>query len=370
MQKWQLRPSRIGHLRRASCGHRFFNSNSHSLRSDETSSTSRPQSPRQLNSRQTSARASRDILGLRFVAPGGFARSQTSTDREQRVVRRVGAGQDNSTRVQGNGEDTSLARKQTPRFSINNGKRDLGEVKTRGDVEGGGQRKRKSFGKGGRQKRGLEEAAAEEEDEDEQDPTPQRELEFIEALEDHLKKPEVRFAPETFTHDDLITNRVATAVGHLGAFSEIDEATSRLAKREDTRFGSDADLARKLMAGQLVKFKDVAEKIRVTSLAEGWAGETANKIQAKLGEPVQTLEVGFVPIGPDVRKSLTDKVVRGHYREIKAVKGDSVKDKSMDHIAKSVLKNGSYSPTAGQSMLDYIEKMWPPQSEGPVPPKQ
>jgi hypothetical protein len=466
MQKWQLRPSRIGQIRRVTCTHRLFNSSSQCLRSDDTPSTPNSQPPRQFNARQTSARASQDIKGLRYVAPGGFARpSQKPADRGQQARRRTASGQNTVTLEQSNEKGTSSASGQSFRFSMKNHNGGMNQVGTRGNIEGGERRKwrppeltqeeRAAFEQlifnslrrlpeegrlavaangftgdalveikqqlpewarrhtrewaqttasdlaklspeefavrqeqaalvakkrnkpnvttlRGREKGGLEEAAtAEEENEDDpDDPTPQQELEFIDSLEDHIKKPAIRFAPETFTHNDLITNRIATSVGPLGAFSEIDEATSRLAKREDTRFGSDAELARKLMAGRLVKFKDDAEKIRVTSLAEGWAGDTANKIQEKLGEPVETLEVGFVPVGPDVRKSLTDKVVRGHYKDIKAVNGNSVKDKSMDHLAKSVLMNGSYTPTAGKTMLDYIEKMWPPQSEGPAPPKQ
>jgi len=200
-------------------------------------------------------------------------------------------------------------------------------------------------------------------EEDDDDETPQRELEYLEAIEEHLAKPAVQFAPQTFTPDSLIINRVATAAGQMGPISEIDEVTGRLARRDDTRWASDADLARKLMQGQLVKFRDVEEKRRVMVLAEEWAGQTANKVQERLGRPVETEHVGFVPVDADVREILTDKVVRGYYGDSpEVVAGEGLKESSIAHMAKAVQMNGSYSPTAGKSMLDFVEQMWPTES--------
>jgi hypothetical protein len=273
-------------------------------------------------------------------------------------VRRVAYGQDNAVRSQSSDNVTSIVRKQTRHF--------LPEEKGH-DTQQEARPKRNAQ----RYKRANRQEELEEEGEnDEEDPADQyveQNLELWEAVDDLAQGVHVPFAPKTYTPEELITSRVAIAVGPLGALSEVDQATGRLAKRDDTRWGNDAELARRLMAGRLVKFKDDAERIRVTSLAEGLAADTANKIQATLDEPVETLGVGFIQVRADVRKSLTDKVVRGHYDEIKPIKGNNFKNKSMDHLAKSVLMNGSYTPTAGKSMLDYIEKMWPPQSEGPTP---
>jgi hypothetical protein len=352
MQKWQLRPSQIGPLRRAACcvHHRQFNSNTHQLRSDEASPK-----PRHLNNRKVSAKASKDIQDLRHLAPGGSAPSPSKPNGQgQFVVRRVAYGQDNAVRTQNSDNVTSIVRRRTPSL--------VPEEKAH-DTKQGRRPKRKAQ----RHQNTNEQEQSEEEGEDGAEALLRQEMEFFESLEEHIRGPNVHFTPEAFTPEDLITSRVATAVGPLGAFSEVDEATGRLAKRDDTRWGHDAALARKLMAGRLVKFKDDAEKIRVTTLAEGMAADTANKIQGTLEEPVETLEVGFVPVGADVRQSLADKVVRGHYNKIKPTEGDSFKDKSMDHLERSVLMNGSYTPTSGKSMLDYIEKMWPPQSTGPAP---
>jgi hypothetical protein len=360
MHKWRTRPLQVGCIRRSASAQRSFNSNSSYFRSDEKTIN-----PLQFNNKKTSARASRDVQGLRRLAPGGFAPSPNkNNDRQQPIAKRIAAGVSrskvavapiNPTQGGVNDDITSIVRRtQPPRSSVVNGKTARSSM---GVAYGEGE--------GGHVGKKPEEAERIEDEGDEG----QSQLEFIEALEEHMRGPAVRFAPETFTPDDLITDRMSTAVGHLGALSQINEATGRLARRNDIRFGSDADLARQLMAGRLVKFRNIAEKIRVTSLAEGWAGETADKLQEKLGEPVKTEPIGFVPVGQDAKKELTDKVVRGYYEEPRTAKSNIARTKTADHLARSMLMNGTYTPSAGKSMQEHIERLWPQESQGPAPGK-
>ncbi|KAF2416328.1 hypothetical protein EJ08DRAFT_666710 [Tothia fuscella] len=184
-------------------------------------------------------------------------------------------------------------------------------------------------------------------------------LALMNAVEEHLTPPLKRFAPDTFKAEDLVNNRVATLAGPMGPMSEMDEATGRLALRDDTRWVSDSQVARCLLAGKFVKFKDHAERMRITALAERYAQMTAEKASLHHGMPVEPESVGFLPIASTFRARITNKVARGHYPNPVPVKEKGIKDRTMNHLAKSVQMNGSYTPSQGKAMLDFIGKLWP-----------
>jgi len=198
-------------------------------------------------------------------------------------------------------------------------------------------------------------------------PTTEEELQEIEqnlyAGYDQVEKEAtqiIHYNPEPLKTEELITDRVGTAVGKAGIVSVMQQAMGRLGRREQLDWESDGALARRLVKGEVVRFKDTAERKRVIDLAEQYASNTANKIQAKRGEWVEKEDVGFVSVGGKAREMLTGMAMRGHYDSIAPVPYESpnIKEKTMAHLRKSVQLNETYSPSQGASMLSFIEKMW------------
>jgi hypothetical protein len=86
------------------------------------------------------------------------------------------------------------------------------------------------------------------------------------------------FIPESFTPESLITNRIATASSVSAASqASIQAAIANFARRDDTSFSFDDELARSVAHGKLIRFKDADEKARILALAEEHARETTRR---------------------------------------------------------------------------------------------
>jgi hypothetical protein len=397
MQKWQVRPSLIARLPQSACSRTFFSSNSPSLQADERASRPPPRrQPRQSNSRQASAKASRDVQGLRQglrgMAPAGFARpppldlastARTRTRSEKQPRERTRAAPvylDNpdagSVDVDEGNYEEPVDLSEVDAKKVEELRELLRQVQLSGSSGDDNEVEEFDFvGDEHAMAREGEEEQGREGEKDQLDVTPQKEFEMIEAIESHFAKPTTRFAPKEYRAEELINNRIATLAGPLGSQSEIDEVTGRMARRDDTRWVSDAALARQLMAGRLVKFADAREKQRIVALAEQMSRETAQKcatrvLRKELGDEevaedfdpaslVEVREVGFMPVSAKVRENITNKVTRGQYEKLTPVEGKGLKQQTMAQLARSMRMNESYTPTAEKSMLEFIEKLWP-----------
>jgi len=187
------------------------------------------------------------------------------------------------------------------------------------------------------------------------DPVPAMQERLLEA--GLIKRPE--FEPLAVEQDALVTNRIATAAGADGLRTEIVKAMARLARRPDLEWAVDADLARSLSHGELMKFGSDEERERVTRKAELFAERTAAKIAKRKGVEVEKQDVGFVPVDGETREKIVDKVLKGRY-ELEQ-RGDELtgKEATINQIRASLKMNGTYTPGKADTVLDMVSKMWP-----------
>jgi len=179
-----------------------------------------------------------------------------------------------------------------------------------------------------------------------------------------IKKPE--FKPLDLTTQTLVTNRIAHAAGEEGVRSEMLAAMGRLARRPNLDWTVDADLARRLNHGELIKFKNDEERYRITTMAEMFAERTAAKISKRKGVEIKKQDVGFVPVAGEERNRLVDKVLKGKY-EVPCRKGAEVsanaeKDNMIGQAAVALKLNGSYTTGGSRQVLEMLRDMWPAQA--------
>jgi hypothetical protein len=181
-----------------------------------------------------------------------------------------------------------------------------------------------------------------------------------------IEKPE--FKPLDLSTRALVTNRIAYAAGEEGVRSEMLQAMGRLARRPNFDWTVDADLARRLNHGELIKFNNDEERYRITAMAEMFAERTATKISRRKGVEVKKQDVGFVPVAGEERNRLVDKVLKGKYelppREGVDVSVKAEKDKMIDQAAVALKLNGSYTVGGSQRVLEMLRDMWPAQTTG------
>jgi len=169
------------------------------------------------------------------------------------------------------------------------------------------------------------------------------------------------FKPPTHQPEDLITNRTSTFAGSAGAMAELETAMANLSRRNDKSWGHDEPLARRLIAGKLVRFRDEEEKTRVVKLAEEFASKTANIIQDKKGQFVDKEDVGFVPVPEEYRKLLGDRAMAGRYELVEGVKGNTSEQRTLSHLKTSLQLNSTYSQSQAKAFNEFVARMWPAQ---------
>ncbi|KAF2400435.1 hypothetical protein EJ06DRAFT_530408 [Trichodelitschia bisporula] len=384
MRKLPLRPS-MGFARPAPTSNRHFRTTPALAAEDDAPSTPRPSSPKSdklVTRRRTNASAAAAaklqsirqpsaqprLRGLMVSAPGGMVPVKAGSLVEPQaqnhspgLVRRVvdpgqgTASRDGAARppfVRRVRRDNAEGDK--PRFRVQAlpGKRAPGR-RGPGRASDGAQQKTK------RPRRGTSI------DEAEDDPAADaaQEEELLETI-DRAKQAEaaargpMKYAPTEFKLQDLATGRVATAAGTLGAIMEMDETMGRLARRADTSWAIDNDIARRLLRGEVVRFKDDAERERIVALAQQMSEATADKIAVQKGKAVKPLDVGFVSVGGEMRKELVDKVMRGKYELAPAAHGKDPKANNLTHVQRHLQLNSTYSPSQAQSMMATIEQLW------------
>jgi hypothetical protein len=182
------------------------------------------------------------------------------------------------------------------------------------------------------------------------------------------KKKPTPFVPESFTPESLITNRIATASSATtSSQATVQAAIARLARRDDTSFSFDSELARKVAHGELVRFKDAEEKARILALAEEHAMDTtAKRNRSKLRKLNEGEEMEFespLPVQLDGipaknRQEIVDKVLRGKY-ELEGRGKRVEKNAALSTLKKTLDMNGTYKNAAGVGFLDMFKKFFP-----------
>lgn len=168
------------------------------------------------------------------------------------------------------------------------------------------------------------------------------------------------FTPEVFTAAALITNRTAVASGTpAAAKASVQGAMARLGRRDDTSFANDAELARRFGRGEVMRFKDGDERMRVVALAEEYADDIAGRRGRKKDMYVETEKVGFQSVSGVHRGALVDKVLKGKYEDLVSGEGTGRDGDAYQAVQKALTRNETYHPTAGKGFMDMLAKFMP-----------
>jgi hypothetical protein len=176
------------------------------------------------------------------------------------------------------------------------------------------------------------------------------------------------FTPETFTPESLITNRIATASStRTGNQATIQAALARFSRRDNTSFAYDADLARRVAQGSLVRFKDTDEKARILALTEEHAMETTAKRnrdklkRSKNDDKIEfesPLPIRFETVPAKKRREIVDKVLRGKY-EYEGKSGKQFKDETVSELKRALDWNGTYKSGEWSGFLGLFKRLLP-----------
>lgn len=187
------------------------------------------------------------------------------------------------------------------------------------------------------------------------DPMPERQRALLAS--GAVQKPV--FKPLPIEQETLVTNRIATAAGEDGLKTEVVSAMARLARRPVLDWTVDADLARRLCHGEVLKFSSDEERERITMKAELFAEKTAAKISKRKGEEVVKEDVGFVPVGGEMRERIVDKVLKGRYVVLARPEAVRGREATIGQVEAALRLNGSYTTGKGKTVLDMVKAMWP-----------
>lgn len=133
-------------------------------------------------------------------------------------------------------------------------------------------------------------------------------------------------------------------VGKVGMGRVVEGGLRLLANRVGHEWEDPKQLARRLVAGELVKFRTVNEKNTVVKLAAQMSKEAGGEA------------VGFAPLAPEARKALMERLVQGRYER----PGDAaLKSNVMRNIARLTNGNPTYPAASRETLLKTIQSMLP-----------
>lgn len=180
----------------------------------------------------------------------------------------------------------------------------------------------------------------------------------------------VPYNPGVAEHDEslvieqstLATSRTASFAGATGPASEMSAALGRLAQRTDTTWAVDAEIARRLLSGKVVRFKDADEQARVLALAEQMAIKTAWAKAQRKNTPFTRRDVSFVPIAGAHRQKLVNRVIKGQYELHNSNKDKTAASQTLGKVQTALQMKETYTPTASKAFLETFQKLWPAQA--------
>lgn len=177
--------------------------------------------------------------------------------------------------------------------------------------------------------------------------------EALQHLVDTDEKAYPRHEPGTFAVDAAIGELGSAPVGQAGMGNIIEDGLRYVSDRELNEWRDAKELARKLVAGDFVKFRNLPEKTEVLHLAES-VGYKADKAEGQE-------HCGFEPPSQEAKELLVQRFVQGKYRDPQDAKLNSEVLRNAARIAGG---NASY-PAAGKSaLLNTIRGLLPAERGG------
>jgi hypothetical protein len=139
--------------------------------------------------------------------------------------------------------------------------------------------------------------------------------------------------------------------GKQASLEAVESKLSFLANRRAHDFMEPQELAKRLMKGEVMEFKDEAEREEVTRIAEEMESKRVRLIGERRGEVIEArgMEVGSFKAGE--KQEVVDKVIRGLYKEGKGKEG------LLGEVMRGLVNNGSYRGKDSETFLRKVEAL-------------
>lgn len=203
----------------------------------------------------------------------------------------------------------------------------------------------------------IDEDDDEEEEDDVDSYSAQHELALLEQF-DKEDITAVPFRPDSVTSDEYLKLGQSGATIAAGNYEGvIDDRLKLAAEPTADGFRHPPYLAHKMMSGQIIRFKDRAEKDAVLGAAKKIAENRAARISAQRGgEDISPENFDFAPLTAQVQDSTLNKMVKGVYGDLNATPH---KQGVLNEIQKMTMKNPTYLSEDGARFLNKVRTLLP-----------
>lgn len=179
----------------------------------------------------------------------------------------------------------------------------------------------------------------------------------IETLEEYQDKALVPHKPQSIDLDQFYRRNIgAVPAGPAGAGMVLEDGLRYLGDREGHTFKYPRDLAKRLIAGEFVKFKSHTERREVI--------EALQRLADEKDAPKEWKKVTFMPLEPAARNDVAHRLVQGQTVGDAARKGELIeagKMKSPQNVLDTVSRvaGGHYTGGQMQKLLQTVGEMLP-----------
>lgn len=152
----------------------------------------------------------------------------------------------------------------------------------------------------------------------------------------------------------LVGKGPAVIVGQWGMSELVEDTLNRMAPVGLNDAGvRRQDLARELLRGSVVRFKDEEEKNGVLSMAESIATKDAELKSEKKGELIESKFAGFEPFSEDWKFRFSAKMLKGEYD----LTGNTGKEGDPQDLLRNTRRNETYLPKDGDSLAARVRSL-------------
>ncbi|KAL9116305.1 MAG: hypothetical protein Q9187_007172 [Circinaria calcarea] len=191
--------------------------------------------------------------------------------------------------------------------------------------------------------------------------TPQETLYLTEKTQRERAVP-IPYDPADISPEDLVGGGPTVIVGQWGMNEVVEERLNKLAPTGLNDAGTRRqDLARELLRGNVVRFKDEEEKNGVLAMAESIATKEAEEKSEEKGKLIESNFEGFEPFDDEWNVRLLSNMLKGEYR----LAEETNKEGDPPDLVRNTRRNETYLPKNEASLAAKVRSLVAAQSNRP-----
>ena len=164
----------------------------------------------------------------------------------------------------------------------------------------------------------------------------------------------IPYDPSDISTDALVGEGPAVIMGQWGMSELVEERLNKMAPAGLNDAGiRRQDLARGLLRGNIVRFKDEEEKNGVLAMAESIATKEAELKSEEKGELIQSKFAGFEPFGEDWKARFSANMLKGEYELV----GNAGKEEGLQDLVRHTRRHETYLPRDGDSLAARVRSL-------------